>query len=523
MKRNSIMLMLCFFILGTSAVFAGGQSESGSTDSKVPVLEVWWTASNNQEAETMDEPNPYQKRVIDAIGIGYERPTVPWNSGADYGEKLKLRLAAGDPPDIMRLPNNGFSVSELIEGGVAVDISELLPKYAPNLYASIPAEIWELVKYESPDKDKIYFIPAVRTAANHGAFIRKDWLDRLGLDMPETEEDFFNVLKAFKEQDANGNGDPNDEIPTSGRGPGRWWDHLFTPFGVAMIEGFPTWDVYNGQVQYSGVQPEMKRTLEALSKAYEAGQIDPEVLINKPATWEGKIFNDKVGIHFHMPIYLGGKIPKLYPNYPEAEWAWLPPYKVSGVDSKTAEGYVSSFNTKSQIILTGEEETVINALKLIEYLQTPEVIVANINGIEGIDYNMVDGKMVLIPKSEQGDPIETWVKKPPVNTLEMFQQQSTKDAMSMGSSELQQRAINTLDKLYDEARIIPVIGSFMPTTIYDGYPDISSHKLYFSMMSKIIIGEEPIDAFDDYVEQWYATGGTEVTERAQQAAIDLGL
>jgi len=222
-------------------------------------------------------------------------------------------------------------------------------------------------------------------------------------------------------------------------------------------------------------------------------------------------------------IYLGGKIPKLYPNYPEAEWAWLPPYKVSGVDSKWSEGYVSSFNTKSQIILTGEEETVINALKLIEYLQTPEVIVANINGIEGIDYNMVDGKMVLIPKSEQGDPIETWVKKPPVNTLEMFQQQSTKDAMSMGSSELQQRAINTLDKLYDEARIIPVIGSFMPTTIYDGYPDISSHKLYFSMMSKIIIGEEPIDAFDDYVEQWYATGGTEVTERAQQAAIDLGL
>lgn len=46
-------------------------------------------------------------------------------------------------------------------------------------------------------------------------YLNKTWLDNLGLTYPETVEELYTVLKAFKEQDANGNGDPNDEIPIS--------------------------------------------------------------------------------------------------------------------------------------------------------------------------------------------------------------------------------------------------------------------------------------------------------------------
>ncbi len=528
MKRNSfvsILLVLCMLLIGSIGLFAAGQSEDGgSGDGKVPSLEVWWAASNNKPAETMEDPNPYQERAIDAIGIGWDRPTVSWNSGADYAEKLKLRLAAGDPPDIMRLPSVGFSVPEMIEGGVAADLTALLPKYAPTVYAAVPEDVWKVVKYESPNKDKIFFIPTLRNAPTHGAFIRKDWLDRVGLDLPKTETDFFNVLKAFKEQDANGNGDASDEIPTSGRGPGRWWDHLFTPFGVAMVEGFPTWDYYDGEVQYGGVQPEMKVALAALSKAYKEGLIDPEVLINKPATWEGKIFNDQVGIHFHMPIFLGSKISKVYPNFPKAEWIWLPPYAVSGVDSKWSEGYVSSMNTNEKVVIaSNDEETIINALKLLEYLQQPKVASANVNGIEGIHYEIVDGEMVRLPATEESEALETWVTDTVVRTTEVFKTGSILSVLGMETEELQKRGLDTLEKLYEDAKIITVVGTNLPTSIYDGFPDIATHQLYFSTMAKIIIGEESIDAFDDYVERWYATGGTEVTANAQEAAAELGL
>ena len=52
--------------------------------------------------------------------------------------------------------------------------------------------------------------------ASNKMWINKAWLDRVGMEVPQTTEEFKEVLRAFKEQDANGNGDPNDEIPLSG-------------------------------------------------------------------------------------------------------------------------------------------------------------------------------------------------------------------------------------------------------------------------------------------------------------------
>ena len=60
-----------------------------------------------------------------------------------------------------------------------------------------------------------------------------------------------------------------------------------------------------------------------------------------------------------------------------------------------------------------------------------------------------------------------------------------------------------------------IAGNNIPSTIYEDYEDISSRKLYVEYASKIIAGEWPIEKFDEFVEKWYKTGGTEVTERAR--------
>ena len=67
-------------------------------------------------------------------------------------------------------------------------------------------------------------------------YIRKTWLDALGLEIPTTVEEYHNVLKAFKEQDANGNGDPNDEIPYSCRNKGdSIWNATYGSFGLGNL------------------------------------------------------------------------------------------------------------------------------------------------------------------------------------------------------------------------------------------------------------------------------------------------
>ena len=58
------------------------------------------------------------------------------------------------------------------------------------------------VKANDPTgQNRIYVIPQVMSYGRNGAMIRKDWLDNLGLDMPTTQEEFVEVLRAFKNDD----------------------------------------------------------------------------------------------------------------------------------------------------------------------------------------------------------------------------------------------------------------------------------------------------------------------------------
>lgn len=59
-------------------------------------------------------------------------------------------------------------------------------------------------------------------------------------------------------------------------------------------------------------------------------------------------------------------------------------------------------------------------------------------------------------------------------------------------------------------------GDGMPESITSDYPDIANRTLYIEYATKIITGEYSIDKFDEFVEKWYATGGTEVTEKARE-------
>lgn len=61
-----------------------------------------------------------------------------------------------------------------------------------------------------------------------------------------------------------------------------------------------------------------------------------------------------------------------------------------------------------------------------------------------------------------------------------------------------------------------IAGDGLPSSVYEGYPDIQSHKLFQEYLSKIVIGEWPLEKFDEFVERWNSSGGEEVTKRAQE-------
>ena len=106
-------------------------------------------------------------------------------------------------------------------------------------------------------------------------YIRQDWLDNLGLEMPKTVDELYDVLAAFKEQDANGNGNPNDEIPMATKNGIKQLYYLMTGFGYDTNSLWYTDD--SGKVHYAAVEDQYKEMLAFLNKCYSEGLISDDL------------------------------------------------------------------------------------------------------------------------------------------------------------------------------------------------------------------------------------------------------
>ena len=199
-------------------------------------------------------------------------------------EKKALAFASGDLPDCFF--GAGVSANECVDyggQGLIIPIEELIDQYCPEcqkVFTETPEGKLGKKFLTAPD-GHIYSFPEY-TYCYHCTYpgkcwINKKWLDKVGLPVPKTTDEFHEVLKAFKAQDANANGDPNDELPFSGCT--GWWP------------GYPTnwitnaWilDDYNshliiegGKVRFSANTPEYREAMKYLAGLWKEGLIDPE-------------------------------------------------------------------------------------------------------------------------------------------------------------------------------------------------------------------------------------------------------
>ena len=160
---------------------------------------------------------------------------------AEYDEKKNLLLAANkDLPDGF-FGKFSLSSSDLVvygSQGILIPLNDLIDQYAPNIKALLERRPDIKSMITAPDGN-IYSTPYVQEGEDgtiaSNIMINKTWLERLGLEKPTTLEEFEAVLTAFKEQDANGNGDPNDEIPMTFKFLGSQRDigGFFGAFGYA--------------------------------------------------------------------------------------------------------------------------------------------------------------------------------------------------------------------------------------------------------------------------------------------------
>ncbi|AIQ16643.1 ABC transporter substrate-binding protein [Paenibacillus sp. FSL H7-0357] len=489
------------------SVAANQNQDQATGGDEIVDIEVWGTNIGYKPIEKGSKLYEFYK---EKLGVGVLHPYVEWNGGTNYLNQLNLKIAANEMPDLF-VPQAGLE-DNLAKNGAIADLTELLPKYAPNVLEAIPEDMWNVVKANDPTgQGKIYYIPNIVEYGRYAGMIRQDWLDKLGLQMPKTQDEYVTVLEAFRDNDTNGNGQ-KDEIPTGGREQARWMDHLFAMYGVAMFEGYPEWDIYDGELTYSAVTPNMKAALEFISKLYKEGLIDKESLLNSKDKWDGKIQSDKVGNYFHWVEHGNLIFENLYKNTGvKADFTVLPVPEVEGY-----KGFytMKKFASPGWVVKNNKDEKKLMAtLKLLNNVYDKKNWKDLYLGVEGMHYEMKDGIAIKLPDDKSTQ--ENLVLNPStgVSTLGM-----TLDLFNSTASKDNKWAIDHVVRNMQEAQKYAkdIAGDGMPASIYDGYPDINNRTLYAEYAAKIIIGQYPLSKFDEFVEKWNKSGGEEVTKRARK-------
>ena len=295
--------ILCGLLV--ASVFAGcgnngGSSSSGSSSTPVnsdssssdntgvtmsapgeyPIVneKVTYTVMAPQTNYILDlQTNAYTQWLEEKTNVHIEYETVP---EAALTEKVNLSLASSEIPDAY-LSCNIDSASQVKYGkeGVFVTMAPMIEQYGYEIPKAYEANNLLPGAVTTPDGE-IFALAGVNECYHclycGRAWINQTWLDNLGLDYPETTEDFVNVLRAFKEQDANGNGDPNDEIPMLGIS-GMWrascYDFLLGSF--VYNDFTDRLSVENGTVNYVANTEEFRDGLRFIRSLIEEELIDP--------------------------------------------------------------------------------------------------------------------------------------------------------------------------------------------------------------------------------------------------------
>ncbi|OPH46607.1 ABC transporter substrate-binding protein [Paenibacillus ferrarius] len=285
------------------------------------------------------ENNQYTRYVKENLNIDTK---IVWQAagGKDYEQKVNLSIASNDLPDALVVKETQFR--QMVKSGQLEDLTDVYNKYAsPTIKGIIETTNGLALKSVTVD-GKMYALPNVTPESDmvHYMWIRKDWLDKLGLQPPKTMDELEKVAKAFVEQDPDGNGKA-DTIGIAGPQLGGKLNadfinpnsnnYGFDPI-FASFHSYPGYWLKgsNGKATYGSIQPETKQALSKLRDFYSKGLIDKEMSIRKDA--QESIKNGTAGIYFGVWWSGGyGPLADAFKNNPKANWqAYTAPLDVNG-------------------------------------------------------------------------------------------------------------------------------------------------------------------------------------------------
>ncbi|WP_456271200.1 extracellular solute-binding protein [Bacillus sp. AK031] len=423
----------------------------------------------------------------------------------EYSTKMDLMFASGDIPDVVQTSGgfgegSGQSLQQAVEAGVFLPLDDLIEKHGPNLKKYIPEEAWEQQRYTD---GKIYSIPEfLSNPSRRATWIRKDLLDKAGLEVPKTVDETLNVLREFKKM-----GVPQ---PYGGRAEFKYSDTFFGSYDVQPYVSMWELDENGNPVPKFFDSKNMQAALETYKTMYEEGLLHKEFLTIDSKQYKNEAVNGNIGMWVMNANELLQWEQQLKENVPDAELALIP--SPTGPDG--GGGYYLYGDVTRAYAINKDAQDPERIVKFFDWMLSEEAQKYFTYGIEGKDYTESNGQINYnIPQSIDDINIERY------RTAFLWMVQDT--TYIEGLLELTEEG-QDLIKVYDniltnEGR--DGIRFDPPLEALDTLPDLQPGsdvppKLLMGHMAKMITGVEPISNWPKVVEEWKERGGNKALEEA---------
>lgn len=461
-------------------------NEEGKPIDKVTML-VNYTA-----AEAPSSDSKIIERILEYTGTELE---VSWVPQSGYDEKLNTLIASQSLPEITVVRNvKATGIVNAARSGMLWDISPYLSEYT-NL-SKLNSNVLKNVQIDGVQ----YMLPRMRDVARTGGVLRKDWLDNLGMEMPTTLDELYNILKAFKKNDPDKNG--KDDT-----------------YGFSLkynaIPRFSTLvSVYNGGPNEWGlddngnVVPEFyfdtyTESLTWFRNAYTEGLINQDFPVCRDAD-----INFTSGVA--GMLWLGNiedaaiLTTDLYQVFPDAEIDVFQILTVGDDEEKRLPahtGYTGAMVFPKSTIK--EESSLKGILEFIDKLGDPEMVDLFNWGIEGESYSVEDGHVLQSPEQA-----ETYgMKYNDFRQITPFY--TSKNLTAKNQPELNVKIRESMDSNI-EYTVNNISLPFISDTYVESGGELQSY--IDDAKVKYVIGEIDLDGWYEAIEDWKSMGGEKVIE-----------
>ncbi len=452
-----------------------------------------------------------QKRLN--VTIEYIHPTE-----GSAKEQFNLMLTSGDIPDFIVGTFGDYpgGRQKAFDDGILVDIKNEIPKYAPDL-AKIYETYPDLLMDVETEEGRQFGAPFLKGDQSiytfFGGFMRKDWLNDLGLQVPETIDEMYTVLKTFKEK-------KGATAPLTGSVSNIKNNYFTGAWGINQ-DHF----IENGKVVYGAIDPRFKDYTKTMVKWYKDGILDPEIATNNAKTIDAKFTSNQSGATLgNTGSGLGKYLPLMAKKDPKFDLV-AAPYMVQ------KKGDFNPFMPKDGPVvnngawnITSSCKNIPEALAFLNYGYTKEGSMLYNFGIEGVSYKMENGYPKytdLVTNNPNGQPIATMGQMytrafkdgPFVQDKRYFEQY-----MALPQ---QQESLKVWTKYAEQATKANknYRGNLTPdevSQITSKQNEINTYK--DEMFLKWLMGKEDVDAtWDKYVEQIKKLGIEDITKIRQNA------